>query len=255
MLQMAKRTIKRLFFTEKREIPICWVRHSQTYWLTQQFAEDIIKPKKSPYSQKIEQIASETNSLGRQPLWDGYLTNDPANDRGSTRMPNNVRTASVMGDFYTSLVTKRRPNLIVEFGTAFGVSGMYFLAGLEANQEGELLTFEPNKIWADIARKNLNQISNRFNLTIGTFEENIDQLLLNSKTIDVAFIDAIHTSEFVIPQLNIVIERSSPQAIIIIDDINFSEDMKNCWEEVSADSRFAASAKLGNRVGILELKS
>jgi hypothetical protein len=68
-----------------------------------------------------------------------------------------------------------------------------------------------------------------------------------------AFIDAIHTKEFVVSQLEIVIARSSSKAIIILDDINFSDSMNECWKAVSTDRRFSASAALGERVGILEL--
>jgi len=99
------------------------------------------------------------------------------------------------------------------------------------------------------------QISNRFKLTIGTFKENIHKHLKDNQKIDVAFIDAIHTSEFVLPQLEFVIARSGPKAIIILDDINFSDDMQQCWQKVAADKRFSASATLGNRVGIVELKN
>lgn len=58
----------------------------------------------------------------------------------------------------------------------------------------------------------------------------------------------------VIPQLDLVISRAKKGAIIILDDINFSEDMKQCWKEVSRDSRFISSVEFGNRVGILELE-
>jgi len=125
---------------------------------------------------------------------------------------------------------------------------------MSVNQEGELLTFDPNKVWADVARENIARIGNRFKLTIGTFEDNVDKSLSPDRGIDMAFIDAIHTSEFVNPQLDIVIKKSSSKALIMLDDINFSEDMKRCWQNVSADSRFSASAALGNRVGILELQ-
>ena len=39
--------------------------------------------------------------------------------------------------------------------------------------------------------------------------------------IDMAFIDAIHTKEFVITQLDLVVARSNKNAIIILDGINF----------------------------------
>lgn len=251
MLDILKRAAKSIFFKTERGIPMRWIRRADTSWLAQQFTDTVIKPKKSLYSDKIERLALETNKLGPQPLWTGYGSNNAGD---STRIPDVVRTSDVMGDFYTCLVKKRRPQIIAEFGTAFGVSGMYFLAGLETNKEGVLLTFDPNHVWAELARKNLSEISNRFNLTIGTFEENIDNCLPKSRTIDIAFIDAIHTKEIVIPQINIVVKKSSPKALIILDDINFSESMKECWEEVSSDKRFSASAALGSRVGILELK-
>jgi predicted O-methyltransferase YrrM len=172
---------------------------------------------------------------------------------GRTRMPDDVRTRASMGNLYTFLVQQRRPNVVVEFGTAFGVSGMYFLAGLESNGAGHLMTFEPNNVWAEMARNNLSQIGDRFNLIVGTFEENIDNSLSRDQCIDMAFIDAIHAKEFVVSQLEIVIAKSSSKAIILLDDIDFSDNMSECWRAVSTDSRFSASAALGNSVGILEL--
>jgi hypothetical protein len=68
-----------------------------------------------------------------------------------------------------------------------------------------------------------------------------------------ASIDAIHTRDFVLPQLEIALSKCDDKAIIILDDINFSSDMKACWDTVSRDERFLASAALGERVGILEL--
>jgi len=250
VLTFFKKNIRGLL-TNNRKIQIHWANKGETSWLSQQFIKPTIKPKKSAFSNKIERIAQQTNDLGPQQLWEGYASN---NTGGPTRMPDWVRTADVMGDFYTLLVKRRKPKVIVEFGTAFGVSGMYFLAGLNDTQSGELFTFEPNSIWAECAKNNLSQISDRFVLTVGTFEENIDKCLPNNKTIDIAFIDAIHTKEFVAPQLDIVISRSSKNALIILDDINFSQDMREYWDELSTDNRFSASLALGNRVGILELK-
>lgn len=233
------------------EIPVRWVRKDDHSWLAQNLTGAPLKLKRSGLSAKIEKLAQQTNSLGAQPLWDGYQSD---NIGSATREPDNVRTAPAMGNFYTHLVRQRRPATIVEFGTAFGVSGMYFLAGLEANAQGRLLTFEPNEIWAGLARQNLAQISDRFQLTLGTFEENVDRVLPAGQKIDLAFIDAIHTREFVLTQLDLVLARSSSKALVILDDLEFSDSMRECWQEVSNDSRFSASAVLCRGVGILELK-
>lgn len=206
-------------------------------------------------------LARETERLGAQPLWEGY---SKANNypwpvgKGVSRTPDQVRITGLLGNLFTWLVTQRNPVVVVEFGTAFGVSGMYWLAGLEANGIGELLTFEPNEAWARIAEKNLSAISNRFELTIGTFEANIENSLRNERRIDLAFIDAIHTSEFLMPQFKLVADRLAPNGIVIFDDIDFSQDMRSCWGRIRLDNRIAASAEVdaeGRGVGIVEFRS
>lgn len=234
----------------RSNMPIYWIKQNDESWLYKIFSNNCLAPSATVYNNKIEMLADMTNNLGAQPLWEGYAGN---NVGGPTRLPNVVRTSPAMGELYTCLVTELKPKIIVEFGTAFGVSGMYFLAGININNNGVLLTFEPNDIWAKIADNNLSQISDQYQLTIGTFEENIDNVLPKGKLIDLAFIDAIHTKEYVIPQLDMVVARSNRKAIIIIDDIYFSDDMKECWEEISNDTRFVASAAIGDRIGILEL--
>lgn len=236
--------------SQSYNIPIRWVKKNPNSWLAQQTQGNIILVQSSIYTAKIEDLAHQTNQLGPQLLWDGYGKNNIA---GPTRMPDGVRTTQEIGNLYTGFVQKLRPEIIVEFGTAFGVSGMYFLAGLELNQIGKLLTFEPNNIWRELAIRNLAQIGTRFYSISGTFEENIDLCTTQDERINLAFIDAIHTREFVLPQLEIVLAKSSNQAIILLDDINFSDNMRKCWNELSNEQRFLASAELGTRVGFLEL--
>jgi predicted O-methyltransferase YrrM len=232
-------------------IPITWHKQHPGSWLARHFTEPMITPEPSSFSERIEALARATHALGPQPLWRGYGAD---NRFGPTRLPDQVRTASAMGDVFSALVRARRPRTIVEFGTAFGVSGMYFLAGLEQNEGGLLWTFEPNETWAELARQNLAAISPRHRLTIGTFEQQVEGCLGADERIDLAFIDAIHTSAFVLPQLELVLARTSPDALVILDDIHFSSEMRACWEQVALDARFRASLALGQRVGLLELE-
>jgi predicted O-methyltransferase YrrM len=249
MLGTIKRCVKKLFVEDKdRKIPVLWVKKGEGSWLQTQLPDALLEPANSAFSSRIEKLARDTDKVGPQPLWEGY---EGHNVRGPTRTPNGVRTNAHMGNFYTWLVQKWKPETIVEFGTAFGVSGMYFLAGLESNQKGHLMTFDPNDGWRKLAVGCLSAISSRFTSVAGTFEENIDSTL-GDKRIDIAFIDAIHTREFVIPQLELVMARCSAHALIILDDITFSDSMRACWQEVANDSRFVSSVALGRRVGIVE---
>jgi predicted O-methyltransferase YrrM len=249
-MQIIKRLIENF---KNRKLNIQWTKKNLNSFLYNLLKDkSVIKPKQTAFSKKINILAEKTNELGAQNLWEGYSVNN--RNEKKTRMPNLVRTKSSVGDFFTYLVIQKKPNIIVEFGTAFGVSGMYFLSGIETIKKGELLTFEVNKNWAELAFKNLEQISKNFKLTVGTFEENIEDCLEKNRLIDIAFIDGIHTKEFVIPQLEIVVKHCNKGALIILDDIDFSENMAECWAEVSMDNRFISSLKLGNRVGVLELK-
>lgn len=202
----------------------------------------------------IDTRARMTQQLGPKPLWQGFadLTSYPTEvGPGAVRSSEQVRTNEAIGRFFTHVVVKRRPELIVEFGTAFGVSGMYWLAGLEAVGAGRLMTFEPNGIWADIAEGNLAAIGKRYQLIRGTFEENVE--LIEPASIDLAFIDAIHTGDFVRAQLALVEARSRPGALIFLDDINFSADMRACWDAIAANRRYAAAAEIG-RLGVVECR-
>lgn len=236
-------------------LEINWIKKSEDSWLFDNFKGPLLRIPKALTSEKIEELAEKANQLGPKPLWEGYenLQNYPREVKETTRTANQVRTQAKVGDFYAHLVQKRKPSVVVEFGTAFGVSGMYWLSGLESNQFGELLTFDPNQVWAEIARKNLSAISDRFKLVDGTFEDNIDADLGSDRQINMAFIDAIHTSEFVFSQFEIVVSKLAPNGIVLLDDIYFSEDMKSAWKTIAVDDRVRASAAI-ERVGIVELK-
>jgi len=256
LLQRLSNATHRLFSEAPRPsledgIRVQWIRRDDAAFLADCFPRAAMAPPRGDQADRIEALARQTQALGAQPLWDGYAGH---NRGGATRTSDDVRTAEATGNAYTELVRRRRPDIVVEFGTAFGVSGMYFLAGLEANGHGALYTFEPNAVWAAIARDNLRRIGERFRLTVGTFESRVEDVLPPGGRIDLAFIDAIHTRDFVLPQLEIVLARSAPGAIIILDDIDFSDDMRACWHEVAHDPRFCASLALGGRVGLVELR-
>jgi len=237
-----------------QSLEINWIKKEDS-WLLDNLKGPIVPIPKALMREKIEELAEQANQLGPKPLWEGYenLQNYPWDVKDTTPTANQVRTQAKVGNFYAHLVQKRKPSVVVEFGTAFGVSGMYWLSGLEGNNFGELLTFDPNEVWAEIARKNLSGISNRFQLVNGTFEDNIDAYLGSDRQIDMAFIDAIHTSEFVFSQFEIVVARLAPNGIILLDDIYFSEDMKYTWKTIALSDRVKASAAI-ERVGIVELK-
>lgn len=216
------------------------------------FAElgDDFTPPALPVHERIEQRARLTNQAGPRPLWEGYqaVRNYPRATTGE-RAPNEVRTAAGTGLWFTWLASARRNPTVVEFGTAFGVSGMYWLAGIG---DGHLYTFEPNGDWAALARQNLEAISPNFTLTVDTFES-AGPLSVGAGAVDIAFIDAIHTSDFVKRQFEILTPLMKPGGVVLFDDIRFSPDMQACWREIARTPGLVASLTLDARVGVIEL--
>jgi predicted O-methyltransferase YrrM len=237
-------------------LSVQWVKRDEGSWLARSFEATALSPPDSGFTDRIERLAEETNRLGEQRLWEGYATvrgERYSNQPPPFRRADQVRTQKQMGNLFTCLVQRRRPAVVVEFGTAFGVSGMYWLAGLELNDFGQLLTFEPNGAWATVAQGNLAAVGQRFRLVNGTFEERVEAELGSGDRIDVAFIDAIHTSAFVRPQFELVAHHLASDGLILFDDIDFSSEMQSCWNGIAREQNVVASASLAGRVGIVEL--
>jgi predicted O-methyltransferase YrrM len=219
-----------------------WVKRAG--WLGTELPERVPA---APQKRRIEAAAEATNSLGPQHVAEEY------GELGATRTPGVVRSSSECGDLYAWLVLQRQPNVVVEFGSAFGVSGMYFAAGLEAVGNGHLYSFEINNEWAKIAERNIATISNRFTLTRGSFEDHIDSV---PGPIDLVLVDGIHTYDFVMRQFEILQPRMSAGGIVIFDDIDFAKAgsrMREAWREIAATKQVVGAVEIRGRQGIAEV--
>jgi predicted O-methyltransferase YrrM len=194
----------------------------------------------APRKAEIEAVAETTNGIGAQPLAPEY-------DLPDTFSPDQVRSPSSQGDLYAYLVAQRDPQVVVEFGSAFGVSGMYFATGL---QQGRLYSFEINPDWADIAERNIKSITDRFSVIRGAFEDHVDDI---PGPIDIALVDGIHDYDFVMKQWEILKARMSPGGLVLFDDITYCAGMRKVWREIRADLVVADSVALWHRIGIVEL--
>lgn len=187
-----------------------------------------------------------TKRAGARPLWEGFV-GDATGERSSEQ----VGVHPAFGRFYSWLVAETNAGVVVEIGTAFGASGMYLLSGIERAGQGRLVTFEPNEDWRRLAQRNLAAISGSYLSVAGTFEDNVAAV---DGQIDLALIDAIHTSDFVEPQLELVLERLAPGGVVILDDIDFSPDMRSCWDRIVAREGVMYAAEVGGHLGVIQMR-
>lgn len=198
----------------------------------------------APHKERIEELAAANHErLGPQHLATEYELPD---EKYTVR---DVSSPPMQGDLYAWLVGQRGPRTVIEFGAGFGVSGMYFTAALEANRFGHLYSFEINEEWADVAERTIAEISNRFTLTRGAFEDHVDAI---PGPIDMALVDGIHTYDFVMKQWQILQPRMSRGGLVLFDDISYGQGMREAWLEIARSSAVAGAVEFQNRLGLVE---
>jgi predicted O-methyltransferase YrrM len=199
---------------------------------------------RAPHKDRIEALAAANNDrLGPQRLATEYEL------PGVKFTVRDVSSPPMQGDLYAWLVAQRRPKTIIEFGSGFGVSGMYFTAGLEEVRGGHLYSFEINDEWAQVAERAIAEISDRFTLVRGAFEDHVDDIV---GPIDLALVDGIHTYDFVMKQWQILQPRMSSGGLVLFDDISYGQGMREAWLEIARSSPVAGAVEFQNRLGLVE---
>lgn len=137
------------------------------------------------------------------------------------------------------LVNYLKPTTLVELGTSLGISALYQAAG---NPSTKIHTLEGCPETARQAQKNFSAFPNyNIELTVGAFEKTLPELLGKINEIDFLFVDGHHQLKPTLQYIEMCIPKLSQQAVVVVDDINWSEEMRKAWQQLIADKRFTLS--------------
>ncbi len=118
--------------------------------------------------------------------------------------------------------------LIIEFGTSFGISTMYMAGGC---RDAIVYTMEGCPAISEIARNNFDEAGfNNIRMLTGSFDDLMPSLLSLSVKPGLVFIDGNHRKEAVVNYFCRMSEISGNKTVIIIDDIHYSAEMKAAWD-------------------------
>lgn len=127
---------------------------------------------------------------------------------------------------------EKRPLQVMELGTSLGITTAYLAAPDSRNQ---VVTFEGSPALIEMAQLNWKHLG----LTnIDVVEGNIDETLpkwlkaQKSREVDVVFMDANHTKEATLRYFDLLIPYTSGKTIVVIDDIHYSREMQEAWEQI-----------------------
>ena len=152
-----------------------------------------------------------------------------------------------------NIIKTNKPKKLMELGTCLGISGSYQATAANIyNPKGDLYTFEGSESLSKIACENFKNLDlNNVYLKPGIFNETIPKFLntLGSEKLDYIFIDGHHDEIATLKYFELFKPYLSNNSILIFDDINWSEGMKNAWNTIMNNKQIIFSLDL-NEIGI-----
>lgn len=188
------------------------------------------------WSERIEaeraRLHADERDLGGEPL--GVVTR-----RDST----SKRRCQAMA----ALVAATGARSVVEMGTAVGISSAYLAAGLEVGGGGQVVTLDLDPERHVVAR-DLHQrlgLSDLVETRTGDFASTLATALADAAPIDLLFVDGHHQHEPTLAYYEQARPYLGPGAVVIFDDIRWSEGMRQAWAAVQRAPQTAVVADLG----------
>ena len=145
-----------------------------------------------------------------------------------------------------------KPKNILELGTSLGISTLYLSKG---NNNSDVYTFEGCPETSKIAQQNFDILNAKnIKITVGNFENTLEEKMQEIKTLDLVFIDGNHQEKPTISYLENSLKYANNNTIFIFDDIHWSKGMENAWEHIKRHKKITLTIDLFY-IGIVFLKS
>lgn len=143
------------------------------------------------------------------------------------------------------------PRTILEMGTSLGISTAYLATG---NAQAHCITLEGAPSIAAIARETFKTCAvPHIELLEGNFADTLPQALKTLQFIDFAFIDGNHQQQATLDYFNAIAPYCSENAILVFDDICWSEGMYAAWQQICSHPHISISIDLC-KLGIVFLR-
>ena len=142
---------------------------------------------------------------------------------------------SKFGMLLYRIVSYFKPQTIIEIGTSLGISTSYIA---KASPDSKIYTLEGCSETIKIAQKNFSHLGlKNIKIIEGDFKDTLDRTISQIEDIDLAFIDGNHNQHATLEYFNLIMENVNENAILIFDDIHWSNDMEKAWNKIKESSK------------------
>lgn len=131
---------------------------------------------------------------------------------------------------------------VVELGTSLGLNTAYLA---KSNKEVKVTTFEGSGTIAELALQHFEQLGlSNIEVVMGNIDQTLELWLATSTKIDLAYLDANHRYEPTIRYFELLLPKMNQQGIIILDDIHWSKEMNQAWNDLKHHPQVSLSIDL-----------
>lgn len=141
----------------------------------------------------------------------------------------------------------------LEIGTGVGVSGAYLTAAMPPGG-GRLVSLEGHGDRADVARDSWRRLGlEGAEVVVGRFHRTLPGVLAGP-AYDLVFVDGHHDGRATLDYVDRIRRAAVPGTLLVLDDIDWSRDMRQAWSRLCARLTGSVTSDLG-RMGLIRLGS
>ncbi len=206
---------------------------------------DRLSPEEKEWVDRIEELRSVLSADLTEISFKDYGAGSPNLTRTEKEMDDGVVTTTTVSNVCNAskprfwslvlfkLIREFKPTTSIELGTCLGISAAYQSAAHKINNKGGITTMEGAVSLASLSEVNLRKLGlDNAVVDCGKFQDNLDRVLNENKPIDYAFIDGHHDEKATISYFQSFIPKLSSKAIIVFDDISWSNGMRQAWNKI-----------------------
>jgi len=135
-----------------------------------------------------------------------------------------------------------KPDIILEFGTAAGVSAAYMKKG---NPSAKLVTLEGCASLADFAESTFQKLHIKgIEVISGNFDVTLNEVLHRLKKLDMVFFDGNHRKAPTLRYFETCLKLADENSVFVFDDIHWSSGMEEAWEAIKANPEVSITIDL-----------
>lgn len=143
-----------------------------------------------------------------------------------------------------TLLAEFQPEVALEMGTGVGISTGYQAAAVADNGYGRLVCLEGAPGLAAIASGVVDRmgLAEQVDIRVGWFDRTLPAVL--ELPIGYAYVDGHHEEEPTLRYHELLVRHARAGAVLVYDDIRWSDGMLRAWEVIADDERVALSVDL-----------